>query len=99
MRHTPNALLELWVDDAAEKNVLTADDTAIIPDCCHPNVPKRNTNDEIFTRNQMQNRMPRSKRIKFVDIKNLPTKEARRMRSETLTPNRHEIQITEKVEQ
>ena len=40
MRNTPIALLELWVADAAEKNVLTADDTAIIPDCCHPNVPE-----------------------------------------------------------
>ena len=40
MRNTPIALLELWVADAVEKNVLTADDTAIIPDCCHPSVPE-----------------------------------------------------------
>jgi hypothetical protein len=34
------ALLEFWVADGIGKGVLDADDNAIIPDCCHPDVPE-----------------------------------------------------------
>lgn len=39
MRHTPIALLELWVADDVSKDVLTTGDDATIPECCHPEVP------------------------------------------------------------
>jgi len=40
MKHTPIALLDLWVADDVGKNVLAAGDNATIPECCHPDVPE-----------------------------------------------------------
>jgi len=40
MRHSQIALLELWVADDVEKEVLTVGDNATIPECCHPDVPE-----------------------------------------------------------
>jgi len=40
MKHTPIALLDLWVADDIGKNVLAAGDNATIPECCHPDVPE-----------------------------------------------------------
>jgi len=36
LRHSPIALLELWVADEVEKEILTVEDNAVIPECCHP---------------------------------------------------------------
>merc|ERR1711939_283519 len=40
MRNSQIALLELWVADDVEKEVLTVGDNATIPECCHPDVPE-----------------------------------------------------------
>jgi len=40
--HSKIAFLELWIADDITKNVLSNDDNAIVPACCHPPVPNTN---------------------------------------------------------
>merc|ERR1711935_1101729 len=37
---TKSAFLEIWVADNIEKGVLSEGDNAVVPQCCHPNVPE-----------------------------------------------------------
>jgi len=39
-KSTKVALLELWFADKLEKKVFVKGDDAVVPECCHPTIPK-----------------------------------------------------------
>merc|ERR1711957_36879 len=38
--NSPIAILELWVSDSIENGVLSKDDNAVVPQCCHSEEPE-----------------------------------------------------------